>query len=127
MSNPSPFPTAAKSARRRTMTEIDPDLLVVEHDTPMPTYRSKKTDKYHQVFSKLKPGSCVRCQAAEKDRVSNALRKAVEMGKYPEITDCRVVSRTYPDGGARVWAMPAEVADKVAQSNQHTGKAKAKA
>lgn len=122
MNKPSPFPTAAKTVRRN-ITEIDPDLLVVEHDTKMPVYRSRSTDKYAVVFGKLKPGSCVRCQPSEKDRVANALRKAIDTGKLAALSGCRVVSRTgLPDGHARVWAMPAETAEAVAQKNQRSSR-----
>ncbi len=102
---PSPFPTVARAASR---VEIDPAMLEVEHNTPMPIFRSKKSDKYGELFATLKPGSCVRCEPKEVPRVAQSLRKALDVGRYKVLAGCKVLSRTKcEDGHGRVWAMPA--------------------
>jgi hypothetical protein len=104
---PSPFPVPARTSKPRI--EIDTSLLKVEHDAPMPRFKSTTTDKYGPVFSQLKPGSCVRCETPETLLLAQALRKALDLNKYPALKGCKVLSRTKcPDGHGRVWAMPAD-------------------
>lgn len=101
---PSPFPVVP---RMKTRHDIDPELLQIEHNTPLPSFRNRESDKYFPLFSKLKPGSCLVCLPAETPRVAQALRKVLEQGKYPAIKGCKVLSRAHcEDGHGRVWAMP---------------------
>jgi len=108
---PSPFPPVARTVKARQ--DIDPDLLKVEHDTPLPRFKSRNTDKYGPVFSKLKPGSCVVCLPDETPRIAQSLRKVLELGKYPVLKDTKVVSRHHcDDGHGRVWLMSTKPAKK---------------
>ena len=93
----SPFPPVAK--KQAVMTYIDPDLLTVEHNTPLPAAR-RVVGKYDAVFSKLRFGSCVACEPDEMNKVANALRKWLEREEKPG----KVVSvKRDKDGRARVW------------------------
>jgi hypothetical protein len=103
--SPSPFPPVAARKLAKSI-EIDTDLLVVEHSTPLPRLRSSKSTKYGPVFGKLKPGSCIRCEPKETSPISNVLRKAMEQGKYPAIKGCKVITRMRcDDGHGRVWVV----------------------
>lgn len=98
------FPTVAKPQRRRA--GIDADLLKVEHNVPLPGGRSAADGKYHKHFALMKPGSCIRCEAGEINQVANALRKQIQMKRYPALTGCVVRSAARcEDGAARVWAI----------------------
>ena len=102
---PSPFPAVPK-APQKPRQEIDPDLLVVEHNQPVPQFRTRFSNKYGPVFAKLKPGSSIRCEPSETSRLAQALRKELERGRVTHLKGCTVVSRERcPDGHGRVWAM----------------------
>ena len=97
------FPTVAKVKRKAA---IDPDMLKVEHNVPLPGYRSAAEGKYHGQFSLMRPGSCVRCEADEINQIANALRKQIELKRYPALAGCSVRSAARcEDGHARVWAL----------------------
>jgi hypothetical protein len=96
--------------------EINVDGLTIEHDTPMPAFRSKETDKYGALFATMKPGSCIVCpDTIQANRVSGALRKKIDRGDLPRLAGCSVVSRNRcpDDGKSRVWAMPVDQVEKV--------------
>ena len=104
---PSPFPPAAKRKTTRAI-EIDPDLLKVETDTPVPR-RSPNGNKYLTVFARMKPGHCIRCEPREVGPISNVLRKAIEMGRLTGLKGCKVITRMRcEDGHGRVWVVKAE-------------------
>lgn len=97
------FPT---NPNKRRKTGIDPEMLAVEHNVAPPTRRAGPEGKYHAQFSLLRPGSCVRCEAAEMNVLAGALRKAVVQGRYPVLKGCAVrSSMRCEDGHARVWAL----------------------
>ncbi len=96
------FPTVAKKHK----APIDPDMLKVEHNVPLPGFRSAQEGKYHALFALMKPGSCIRCEADEINQIANALRKQIELKRYPAIIGCVVRSAARcEDGAARVWAL----------------------
>ena len=99
------MPTVKKSSNQ----EIDPDLLVVEHDKPVPRMKSRTSDKYGPVFAKLKPGSCIKCEAHEVNPIANQLRKAILLERLPALKGCTLISRQRcDDGAARVWVVKEE-------------------
>ena len=61
MTAPSVFQLAKPPKKKisRAM-EIDPDLLKIEHNTPIPKGRPAP-GKYDELFASLKAGSCVAC------------------------------------------------------------------
>lgn len=98
------FPTTPRVTKRRA--EIDTDLLKVEHCAPPPTRRAVPDGKYHQQFSIMRPGSCVRCESREMNAIAISLRKAIKEGRYPALKGCSVRScAKCEDGAARVWAL----------------------
>lgn len=97
------FPTTPRVKRR---TEIDTDLLKVEHDAPPPNRRAVPDGKYHQQFALMRPGSCIRCEASEMNAIAISLRKALKDRRYPALKGCSVRScMKCEDGAARVWAL----------------------
>ncbi len=90
----SPFPGVVRNA-----DGIDVSLLKVEHSTPIPA-RAVVKGKYDELFDKRKFGSCVVCETDEFSKVSNALRKWLQVrgrkGKIKGVSRCE-------DGHARVW------------------------
>ena len=98
---PSPFPTAAR--KKVVVTHIEPDMLKVEHNTPIPGHRTHADYKYDPVFLQLRPGNSVKCEPREVGTLAQALRKGLENGRYPAIAGCKVISRrNCPDGHGRV-------------------------
>ena len=70
---------------------------------PLPVGRSKVTNKYHDVFSKLKHGQCVICEPDDVSRVSKALRGWMTDNKVSgQIRSTRIYEK---DGQGRVWMM----------------------
>lgn len=102
-----PFQQA--KAQRKT-SDIDPDKLVICND-PMSATRARTGNKYGDVFGKLKPGQCIRCEPNQAPVLSTALKKWIEDKKLPCIT--RYTSR-YEDGKGRVWLLAQAKALKVA-------------
>lgn len=97
------FPT---NPARRRRAEVDTEFLKVEHSTPPPNRRAGPDGKYHQQFSVMKPGSCVRCEAGEMNAIAISLRKLLKEGRYPALAGCSVRScMKCDDGAARVWAL----------------------
>lgn len=76
----------------------DPDMMKVEHGTPLPKYRTV-VGKYDALFSQLKVGSCVVCEKNERHRVAGALRKFIKHKNLPN----KVIAMNCEDGHARVW------------------------
>lgn len=98
----SPFPTVAK----RRKEAIDPEMLKVEHNVPLPGHRSATAGKYHALFALMKAGSCIRCEPEEINQVANALRKQIQLKRYPALIGCVVrTAARCEDGAARVWAI----------------------
>lgn len=99
---PSPFPQVAR--KKQTKAEyIDPSLLTVEHNTPMPEGR-RVIGKYDAKFASLKYGSCIACEPREVNCVANALRKWLEREKAPGKVES---AREMRDGKGRVWLQKA--------------------
>lgn len=96
------FPT--NPAKRRKPV-IDAEFLKVEHGTPPPIRRAGPEGKYHAHFSLLRPGSCVRCEPNEMNAIAIALRKQIQLNKYPALKGCAVRASRCEDGHARVWAL----------------------
>jgi hypothetical protein len=92
---------ASKSVRRSI--DIDPDLLVIEHNFKIPAKRSRAGSKYDATFSKLKPGSAIKCEPGETGPLSHSLKKSIAMGYLPSLKGCTVRSfKRCDDGQARV-------------------------
>ncbi len=73
---------------------------------PLPTRRANPAGKYTEIFSKLKPGQCIKCPKGTAGRLGQALRKWIDQNN----TGQRVSStENYPaDGAGRVWLLNAE-------------------
>lgn len=100
---PFAFPSVPPVKKKvRKVDSIDVDLLVIEN-TPMPSQVRRSNNKYEPIFSKLKPGQCIRCEPSERNSIANALRKWVER-KGLECT-VRGIDRC-EDGHGRVWLVP---------------------
>lgn len=98
-----PFPFQTRKVHK-PMDYIDPELLKVEHNTPLPQAR-RIYGKYDDLFGRMRYGSCVVCEGEEMNKVANALRKWLEREKQPG----KVVSiKRCEDGKARVWLMKQE-------------------
>lgn len=70
---------------------------------PLPEGRAKITNKYHEVFSKLKYGQCVICEPDDVSRVAKALRGwMTENNVKGQIRSTRIYET---DGKGRVWMM----------------------
>lgn len=96
----------AKSRKVGVKTEIDPELLIVEHNFQMPALRVRPPCKYDEVFRKLKPGSAIRCEPDESGPISHSLKKNIRLGDYPALAGCIVKAlRRLPDGHGRVVVM----------------------
>lgn len=88
-------------APRFNVDGIDPDLLKVEHDSPVHSARSGQS-KYTPVFAKLKIGSAIVCEPKEAGRIAQTLRKWLEAtGKPYKVKQ----SAHCPDGNGRVWLL----------------------
>jgi len=88
-------------APRFNVDGIDPDLLKIEHDSPVHSARAGKS-KYTPVFAKLKIGSAIVCEPKEAGRIAQTLRKWLEATGKPykvkHVSNC-------PDGNGRVWLL----------------------
>lgn len=101
MTTPSVFQLAKPTKKKisRAM-EIDPDLLKIEHNTPIPKGRPAP-GKYDELFASLKAGSCVACEPAERGNVESAIMRWMRRNK---ITGMKTVKRLHcDDGKARIW------------------------
>lgn len=86
---------------RPTVADIDPDKLEICDDAPLPS-RARPGRKYGPVFSKLKPGQCIKCEPNQAPTLATALKKWITDKKLPCIV--RATSR-YSDGKGRVWML----------------------
>ena len=85
---------------------IDPEMLIVENSFPLPAGRSKSAGKYDAVFSKLKPGGCIKCEPDEAPVVATALINAIKRDKFKAVSGCRVkFFRDRGDGHGGVFAV----------------------
>ncbi len=102
LKQPVMFPTVAK--RNVVMNYVDPSMLKLEHNTPLPTAR-RVFGKYDEIFASMKYGSCIACEYSEFQKIANALRKYLERTKRPgkvvHVSKCE-------DGKARVWLVSPE-------------------
>jgi len=82
----------------------DPDELQITND-PIPVSRCVPVHKYHDKFSQMKIGQCIRCTSKEVGKVAGALRKFVEIKGSK--CDIKTMMRYENDQGyGRVWLMP---------------------
>lgn len=104
---------AAQKVQRRpggksaVAVESDMDAMTI-CDDPLPAGRASPGAKYAPLFSKLRPGQCIKCKPDDVARLGNALRKYLEQNKLPFIM--RTVRQYHTDGQGRVWMLekPAE-------------------
>lgn len=87
-----------------TKTRYVPTEKLKISTDPLPEGKAKITNKYHDVFSKLKHGQCVICEPDDVSRVAKALRGWMEQNEVTgQIRSTRLYER---DGKGRVWMMP---------------------
>ena len=86
---------------RPTVADIDPDKLEICNDAPLDG-RARPEWKYGPVFSRLKPGQCIKCEPNQAPTLATALKKWVVDKKLPCVV--RATSR-YTDGKGRVWLL----------------------
>lgn len=97
---PSVFELAKAKRSPKQQRFVDPTMIKVEHNTPIPD-DIRVVGKYDDLFSALKPGSCLACERAEVESISNALRKWMARNK---ITGMKVIKHSRcDDGKARLW------------------------
>lgn len=82
---------------------VPAEKLTIASD-PLPEGKAKITNKYHDVFSKLKHGQCVICEPDDVQRVAKALRGWMTDEKVKgQIRSTKLYEK---DGKGRVWMMP---------------------
>ena len=85
---------------------IDPDLLIVENNFPVPAGRRHVTGKYDAVFSKLKPGGCIKCEPDEAPVIATALVNSIKRDRLKALTGCKVkFFRNRGDGHGGVFVL----------------------
>lgn len=90
------------SKSNKPMANIDPNELQISSD-PLPTRRVTAGGKYTALFSKLKPGQCIKCPTGTAGRLGQALRKWIESNKSG--FGVSVTERYETDGLGRVWLL----------------------
>lgn len=105
----SPFPTAPKRKQHRASRYIDPDHLQIADDEIV-CRRSSPEGKYDLLFSKMKPGQCIKCEPDETQRLSNALRTWIKRRRKAHQFEVRSVARYTTDQRGRVWLLPKDSA-----------------
>lgn len=81
---------------------VPAEQLTIASD-PLPEGRTKITNKYHDVFSKMQYGQCLICEPEDAQRVSKAMRTWLDKeGKAGQV---RSAKRYEKDGKGRVWLM----------------------
>jgi hypothetical protein len=85
--------------KKAKATYVNINALVIADD-PMPEGRIIASHKYDELFGKLKPGQCLRCESKDVGRISNALRsyiKRLQLGNKVRAVE------NYGDGKGRVF------------------------
>ena len=100
---------ARPSRSRKTDAVILTSSLEIRSD-PVPPTRPSIGFKYEPVFSKLRPGQCVRCKTSEVGTVSGSLKKYLKMKNKPGMVKAttRYVDPTNGEedkGYGRVWLL----------------------
>lgn len=92
--------TVPKTNRKQTNL-VDVSKLTISND-PLPSHRSMPDHKYDGIFSKLKHGQCIVCEAGEAGKIGHALntflRRTNASGKVK-------TAQKYDDGKGRVWLL----------------------
>ena len=99
--------TRQKMTKQNTpMTSLSLADLSIRSD-PLPTTRHQPEGKYTAIFSKLKPGQCIKCPTGTASRLGQALRKWIEANKLGHRVSA---TETYEaDGQGRVWLLAAVI------------------
>ena len=89
------------------LKQVDPTKFKL-CDDPMPNGRQVGGGKYDAIFKTLKPGKALQVPTEMTEKVSNALRKYIQVNNLP----CVARSTKYYPGAdiemrGRVWMMPA--------------------
>ena len=84
---------------------FDADKLKIVND-PLPPGRVRHGKKYDLLFSKLKPGSAVRVQSEDVQRISNALRDHIASKGLNAHVRSVLHYPGDPQDFGRVWMMP---------------------
>jgi len=104
MPNPSPFPTAARR-KNASMRRVDPDMLQISDDA-YTGVRAVPEGKYSEIFARMKPGQCIKCEPKEAGPLAQALRKWLEVNKQDGQFEVRSIARYHTDQRGRVWLLP---------------------
>ncbi len=101
------FPAATRSKRPKSF--IDPELLKVEHGVKPPPLLKAHYTKFGKLIAAMRPGSCIRCESSEVDKVAAAVRKSIATGSAKHLQGCKTMTRSRcEDGHGRVWAVKGE-------------------
>jgi hypothetical protein len=100
MTNPIIKTTWRSVVTKKQSAPLDPATLIVCND-PLPNHRKHPDNKYKALFSNMKVGQALKCQPSDVSRVSNALRKWVEVTPIKGAVVRSI--RDYGDGMGRVW------------------------
>lgn len=112
MTKPSPFPIVAKR-KNRANQYIDTDMLQISDDE-FTGRRSVPEGKYDAIFSKLKPGQCIKCESGESQTITNAMRKWLSNRKLTNLYEVRSMRKYGTDQRGRVWLLEKEQLRKAA-------------
>jgi hypothetical protein len=97
-----PFGATPMVKTKQATKYVDPATLVICSD-PLPAGRALPKLKYEDVFSKLKPGQCVKCEPEQTGKLSSSLRKYME--RHNIKGSIKSVTRYPTDQMGRVWMM----------------------
>lgn len=97
LAEPEPTPKTKAKPKRQ---EPAPDMLEIANDPPKK--RPAPVSKYEQVFSKLQPGQCIKCETRHTHAVTNALRSWQKRRGLKWQTK---MTLDYGDGFGRVWRL----------------------
>lgn len=93
---------AATSRKRPPAPEVDVSTLSIADD-PLPKYRAPVDTKYGPLFSKLKVGQCIVCEAGTASKIGHALNTWLDKhGKNNMVKTCQKYEK---DGKGRVWLL----------------------
>ena len=98
-----PFANEPSAARKRIPApEVDVASLSISDD-PLPKYRAPVETKYGPLFSKLKAGQRIVCEAGTAAKIGHALNTWLDKnGKTNMVKTCQ---RYEKDGKGRVWLL----------------------
>lgn len=89
------------------MQAIDPELLSIGNDE-YTGQRASPEGKYDALFRSMKSGQCIKCEPQEIGRITNALRKWLQVNKRDDKFEVRSMARYHTDQRGRVWMLAKE-------------------